>query len=60
MSQDKALKDFKYDKRLLDHNLKTGMITEEEYKKHLQTLPDLAAQCERVEIESKDDGSDSH
>ncbi len=44
----------KYDKRLIDRHLTTGLasarITEADLKKHLQDLPDLSANCELSEI----------
>ena len=44
----------KYDKRLIDRHLTTGLasarITAEELKKHLDDLPDLSANCELSEI----------
>lgn len=55
MSLEKALKEFKFDKRLLDHNLKTGMITEEEYKAYLNSLTDLTNSCESLDVDD-----DSH
>jgi len=61
MSLEKALRENRFDKRLLDHNLKTGEVTPEELKKHLDSLPDLAQQCEKINIEAQsDDESDIH
>lgn len=44
----------RFDKRLIDRHLTTGLanahITKEELKKHLDSLPDLAEQCEPVSI----------
>lgn len=59
MSLEKALKEFKFDKRLLDHNLKTGFITEEEYKKYLNALTDSANNCEALDVESSDHSEES-
>jgi hypothetical protein len=59
MSLEKALKEFKFDKRLLDHNLKTGMITEEEYQKYLTTLSDSANNCEILDVENSDHSDES-
>ncbi len=44
----------RYDKRLIDRHLTTGLpnahITEADLKAHLDSLPDLADQCEPVSI----------
>lgn len=37
-----ALKKLKFDKRMLNWNLRQKIITEEEYKKQLTSLPDLS------------------
>ena len=36
------LKKLKYDKRLLNWNLRQKILTEKEYKKHLASLEDLS------------------
>ncbi len=41
MSLDKAMKNLKFDKRLVDWGLRHGQLTQEELKKHLESLPDL-------------------
>ena len=38
-----ALKKLKFDKRMLNWNLRQKIITEKEYQKHLAELPDLAS-----------------
>ena len=44
----------RYDKRLIERHLHNGLanahITEEDLKKHLADLPDLADKCEPVSI----------
>lgn len=45
----------KFDKRLIERHLRGGAIesariTEEELKKHLDSLPDLADKCEPVTV----------
>ena len=63
MSLDKAMKNLKYDSRLLEHNLSTGIITKEEYDKFMKQLPDLSTQSEKLEIDEKRSngaGGDSH
>ena len=52
------LKKLKYDKRLLQQNLKTGQITKDEYEKHLQSLSDLSDRAKTVKIGAAS-GSDS-
>lgn len=42
----------KFDKRLLEINLKNGSITEEEYKQHLAGLNDDVANSEKVNLDS--------
>jgi hypothetical protein len=64
MSLDKAMKNLKYDSRLLEHNLTTGIISKEEYDKFMKQLPDLSNQSEKLEIDEKRSSSngagDSH
>lgn len=49
----------KYDRRLLDLNLKLGQITQEEYDKFVNSLPDVADNSEKINIEdSKSDSAD--
>ena len=38
----KKLKELKYDKRMLNWNLRQKLLTEEEYQKHLDSLKDLS------------------
>ena len=44
------------DTRLVDRNIRTGVITAEAYEKHLADLPDSAEQAEVLEIELADVG----
>lgn len=60
MSLDKAIREFKFDKRLIELRLKNGEVTQEEYNKYMQSLPDLSAECEKIDIESQTDDSDVH
>lgn len=55
MSLEKAMKDLKFDARMIEINLNTGRITKEELKKHLETLPDSTDNSEALEIEEKND-----
>ncbi len=54
MSLNKALEDLKFDKRLVELNLKLGRVTKEEIAKNTQNLPDLESQCEKLDIEKED------
>lgn len=54
MSLNKAVQNLKYDKRLVELNLKLGRITKEEVAQHSQSLPDLESQCEKLDIEKED------
>ena len=50
MTLDKANANLKLDARMLEYNLRVGNITKEEYQKHLASLPDVATQCEKIDI----------
>ena len=54
MSLNKALENLKFDKRLLDLNLKQGRITQEEFDQAQKALPDLQDSCEKLDIEKED------
>jgi len=51
MSLNKAYEKFKFDKRLLDLNLRLGNLTQEEYDKHMKSLEDLESNSEKIEFE---------
>lgn len=42
MSLDKAMKNLKLDKRLIEWHLNNGQLTQEELKAHIASLPDMA------------------
>lgn len=42
------------DKRVLERNITKGLISKEQYERHLADLPDTAGNCEVVEIEPAD------
>jgi hypothetical protein len=44
------LKKLKYDRRLLNLNLKMGEITQEEYDKYLQSLTDCGDRAKAVKV----------
>lgn len=54
MSLNKALENLKFDKRLVDLNIKQGRVTKEELSKNKTELPDLESQCEKLDIEKED------
>ena len=56
MSLDKSLKNLKFDKRLTEYNLNKGLLTQDELKKHLDTLQDLGSKIDLVSL--KKDASD--
>ncbi len=60
MSLDKAMKNLKYDRRLLEWNLANNQITQEEYNKLLQDLPDLKDKVDLERMVDTKDDSDSH
>lgn len=41
MSLDKAMKNLKFDKRLIEWHVNNGQLTQEELKAHLASLPDM-------------------
>ncbi len=51
MSLNKAYEKLKFDKRLLDLNLRLGNLTQEEYDKHMKSLEDLESNSEKIEFE---------
>lgn len=59
MSLDKALKNNKYDKRLVEIHISRGIISREEYEKHLKELPDLSHNVETVGVSEADQADDS-
>jgi len=44
------LKKLKYDKRMLNSNLKKGEISQAEYDKHMQSLEDCADRAKSVKV----------
>jgi hypothetical protein len=51
MSLDKALKALKFDARMLEFNVDNGVITKDELKAHLASLPDSGNNSEKLNIE---------
>jgi len=54
VSLNKALEDLKFDKRLVDLNVKMGRVTKEQLEQHKQGLQDLESQCEKLDLEKED------
>ncbi|MFZ3229750.1 MAG: hypothetical protein WA160_06070 [Pseudobdellovibrio sp.] len=54
MSLNKALENLKFDKRLVDLNIRLGLITQEQIDAHEKSLVDLEAQSEKLDIEKED------
>lgn len=54
MSLDKAMKNLKFDSRLTEYNLNSGLLTKEELKTQLEKLPDLAPQAESIDLDKKE------
>lgn len=57
MSLDKSLKNLKFDKRLTEYNLNKGLLTQDELKKHLDSLQDVGSKIDLVNL--KKDHSDN-
>lgn len=53
MSLAQANKNLKYDSRMIERNVATGEMSQEELKKHLESLPDLAHNVETFTIDGK-------
>lgn len=60
MALEDALKNLKYDVRMLEINLNNGSLTQEEIREHLKTLSDCATNCEPVSLEDRKDNLGSH
>lgn len=54
MSLNKALENLKFDKRLVELNIKMGRLTQAESDQNMKSLPDLEAQSEKLDIEKED------
>lgn len=54
MSLNKAVENLKFDKRLLDLNLRLGRLTQDEYNQHLKSLEDLEVDSAKLDLEESD------
>ena len=52
------LKELKYDKRMLNWNLRQKLLTEKEYQKHLDSLKDLSHLKAENKAEDEEDKKD--
>ncbi|MFN8847306.1 MAG: hypothetical protein ACK5V3_14905 [Bdellovibrionales bacterium] len=50
MSLHKALKNLKFDKRLTEYNLNKGLLSQDEFKKHLESLQDVGSKIDLVDF----------
>lgn len=48
MRTDITPRDILLDRRIVDRNIRKGVVTREEYEKHLQTLPDVGGNAEVI------------
>ena len=58
MTLDKVMQSLKFDSRMIEFNLRTGVITKEELQKYLSQLPDSSNNSEKVNLEDNSDDSD--
>ena len=54
MSLNKALEGLKFDKRLLEMNVRLGVIKQEDITRNDNALVDLESQSEKLDIEKED------
>lgn len=59
-SLSKALAQLKFDSRMTELNQKQGLLTTQELKKHLESLPDLASRAVQLTLEDEANGADDH
>jgi hypothetical protein len=52
----KDIEKLKFDSRMVDINMKARTLSDDEFQKHLDKLPDLADQSMKIDI----DGSSDH
>jgi hypothetical protein len=52
----KIKEDMHMDKRLVDRNLRTGVITKADYESHMAALPDCGEHAEVLDVEMADVG----
>ncbi len=47
----------KFDSRMIEYNIARGIITQDEYNKHLASLPDLQADAIPLTLEDTEDST---
>jgi len=47
------------DKRIVERNITKGLVTKQEYERHLADLPDQEGGYDRVEVEQRDSDEDA-
>lgn len=53
MSLHKSLKNLKFDKRLTEYNLNKGLLSQDELKKHLESLPDVGSKIDLINFKKE-------
>jgi hypothetical protein len=53
----KQMSMLKFDKRLTELNYKSGILTPEEYQKHIESLPDRSSQASQIQLKSDGDAA---
>lgn len=54
----KSLDKLKFDQRMVDWNYTEGLLTKEEYRKHLESLPDMSHKAVELTLEEETNGAD--
>lgn len=57
MSLNKALENLKFDKRLIELNLKLGRINKSDLDQHKTSLKDVEVNCEKIDLEKEENNS---
>ena len=52
MSLSKAMKNLKFDKRMIEWNLRHGSFSKQELEEHLSSLPDIGDQAVPLDFEN--------
>ena len=58
MSLGKEIAKLKFDKRMTEWHVNQGKLAKDDLKKHLDALPDLAANIDHVGLTETDNGDD--
>ena len=58
MTLDKALKNMKFDTRLVDWHIKNNQLTKEELEQHLKQLPDSGQNIDLINLSKEDDSTE--